>query len=126
MVKVLTLLAIRIFDLCRPIITRPYQTEGRCWNGRRERHKANRAIAGCPRLEPAKQLIRHGIGVEVGSGEIGDAIVAVGITDGGGSGEETVAVGVGVTGERVGVGVPSHPPMMAITTTTTHSTRRKL
>jgi len=54
---------------------------------------------------------------------MGEAIVAIGVTDGDGRREETVAVGVGVTG---GVGVPSHPPMMAITTTTTHNTRRKL
>jgi|SRR3990167_460324 len=63
-------------------------------------------------------------GVGDGIGEIGEANVAVGVTDGGGNGEETVAVGVGVTGEVVGVGVPTHPPTTAITITMTHSTRR--
>jgi len=50
----------------------------------------------------------HGVTVGVFTGEMGDATVAV-----------------GVTGETVGAGVPSHPMTTEITIAAMHNTRRK-
>jgi len=69
------------------------------------------------------------VGVGVGEGSrVGDGI-SVGGTGGGVKGDTIVggeAGNVGVIGDdSVGVSVPSHPPIMAMTMTTTQSTRRK-